>query len=603
MEAEQRTAELLSIKDRLLKTSEDKAMIEKRLVDIESQRDALEMERRNLQEALQTLRKRQEDQDKAATLVEAQVRTERKQLEEANRRYRDAGEQITVLTQRLAQEEAARQVAEHALQQATGQLEQANSRYQRITGREIAELRDKVEQQNIQLVKIRRTISFRLGYLLIHNFKSVNGLLRLSSALWALRREVIQRRKNQIFVPSSPKLSSVSRPSSIISGPNALTNPLSQGLPLLLTNQYPSCADLYRNGFVHTRVTAYAKRGVQVDVFRLRHDEAVSYHEFEDVNVTSGSQQVLNQMLSSGRYTSVLVHFLNDAMWQVLRHHIGRVNVFVWVHGFEIQPWYRRDNFEDEQQRDTAKIKSEARMTFWRGLLRQMPDNLTLVFVSKYLAEVTMEDLGFRLPESRYAVIHNAIDTDRFAYYKKPPEQRKKILSIRPYASRTYANDLSVKAILALSEKPYFKDLEFRMVGDGKLFDEVLAPVRGFDNVYIERRFLTHAEIAAMHREYGVFLCPSRMDTQGVSRDEAMASGLVPVTNAVAAIPEFVDGACGCLAPPEDSAGLAEGIARLYESPELFLAMSAAAAERVRLESGRASTIELELNLFTNNHI
>ena len=299
----------------------------------------------------------------------------------------------------------------------------------------------------------------------------------------------------------------------------------------------------------------------------------------------------------------MLVHFLDEAMWQVLQHHIGRVKVIVWVHGAEIQPWHRRDNFETEQQRDAAKIQSNARMAFWRGLLRQMPENLTLIFVSKYLAEVTMEDLGFRLPESRYAVIHNAIDTDRFAYYKKPPEQRKKILSIRPYASRTYANDLSVKAILALSEKPYFKDLEFRMVGDGKLFDEVLEPIRGFNNVYIERRFLTHREIAAMHREYGIFLCPSRMDTQGVSRDEAMSSGLVPVTNSVGAIPEFVDETCAMLAPQEDAARLAESIEKLYHSPELFSAMSAAAAARVRKQSSCVRTVERELALFTQGEL
>jgi len=88
------------------------------------------------------------------------------------------------------------------------------------------------------------------------------------------------------------------------------------------------------------------------------------------------------------------------------------------------------------------------------------------------------------------------------------------------------------------------------------------------------------------------------MDTQGVSRDEAMSSGLVPVTNSVGAIPEFVDETCGMLARPEDVVGLAESIARLYEFPELFSAMSAAAAARVRRESSCARTIELELALF-----
>ena len=370
---------------------------------------------------------------------------------------------------------------------------------------------------------------------------------------------------------------------------------IGQAEHLVLTNHYPSYSDLYRNGFVHTRVRAYQARAVRCDVFRLRSDEAVSYHEFEDANVITGSQEALHKLLIGGRYKSVLVHFLNEAMWQVLQHHIGRVKIFVWVHGAEIQPLHRRDNFENEQQRNAAKVQSEARMSFWRGLLRKMPENLKLIFVSNFLAEAVMEDLGFRLPKNHYEVVHNPIDTDLFAYHPKPTEQRKKILSIRPYASRTYANDLSVKAILALTGKPYFKDLEFRMIGDGKLFDEVLEPLRGFSNVYIERRFLTHVEMAALHREHGIFLCPTRMDTQGVSRDEAMSSGLVPITNAVAAIPEFVDDSCGILAPGEDADAMAKGILLLYEQPQKFAAMSEAAAKRVRVQSDAQRVIGAEL--------
>jgi glycosyltransferase involved in cell wall biosynthesis len=376
---------------------------------------------------------------------------------------------------------------------------------------------------------------------------------------------------------------------------------IGQAEQLLLTNQYPSYSDLYRNGFVHTRVRAYHARGVRCEVFRLRPDEAVSYHEFEDVNVVTGAQEVLHQMLASGRYKRVLVHFLDSAMWAVLKHHVDRIKVVVWVHGAEIQPWHRRDNFENDQQREAAKVQSEARMIFWRGLLRKMPENLKLIFVSNFLAEVVMEDLGFRLPKNHYEVVHNPIDTDIFAYHPKPTEQRKKILSIRPYASHTYANDLSVKAILALMDKSYFKDLEFRMIGDGKLFDEILAPLQGFSNIYIERRFLTHADIATLHREYGIFLCPTRMDTQGVSRDEAMASGLVPVTNAVTAIPEFVDDRCGILAPREDAEAMARGIALLYEHPERFAAMSAAAATRVREQSDAQRIIHAELAVVLDN--
>jgi glycosyltransferase involved in cell wall biosynthesis len=66
------------------------------------------------------------------------------------------------------------------------------------------------------------------------------------------------------------------------------------------------------------------------------------------------------------------------------------------------------------------------------------------------------------------------------------------------------------------------------------------------------------------------------METQGVSRNEAMSSGLVPITNAVATIPEFVDDSCGILAPGGDAEAMAHGIARLLRSRihlHLFRAM------------------------------
>lgn len=106
-----------------------------------------------------------------------------------------------------------------------------------------------------------------------------------------------------------------------------------------------------------------------------------------------------------------------------------------------------------------------------------------------------------------------------------------------------------------------------------------------------------HSEIAQLHKEYGVFLSPTRMDTQGVSRDEAMASGLVPITNAVAAIPEFVDASCGILAPAEDATALADGVCKLYESPDLFEQLSKAAAQRVMQQTAAMRTVAQEIDL------
>ncbi len=377
-------------------------------------------------------------------------------------------------------------------------------------------------------------------------------------------------------------------------------NILGQADVLLLTNHYPSYEDLYRNGFVHSRVKAYREHNTAVDVFRLRKDQPISWHEFQNMDVITGSQQALRRMLASGRYRHVLVHFLDPDMWDVLKEFIGSIKVTVWVHGAEVQPWWRREyNYQDDSELEKAKSESDIRLSFWKGLFSNLPDNLHFVFVSQYFADEVIEDVAIPLPHNHYQIIHNPVDTDLFSYQEKPAEQRKKILSIRPYASRKYANDLSVKAVLELSKESFFSELEFRFIGDGALFDEVLDPIKKFSNVIVERGFLAQTDIARMHKEYGVFLCPTRMDAQGVSKDEAMSSGLVVVTNGVTAIPEFIDAESGILAGSEDYLGMAKGIVAMYNDVEYFKTLSQAAAKRSRQQVDKSRIVAQELIIFS----
>jgi FkbM family methyltransferase len=365
---------------------------------------------------------------------------------------------------------------------------------------------------------------------------------------------------------------------------------------LLVTNQYPSYSDLYRFGFVHARIGAYRRAGVPVDVLKVSVDPKIRFREFEDVNVVEGDVVHLDACLQSGQYESVLIHIIDQKIWSTIREHLDRARVVIWAHGAEIQPWWRRAmNFPTDGLRDQARRTSDTRLAMWREILSLRHPNLRVVFISRKQADEAMSDLRLDMTSMNPVVIPNYINGDLFAYAAKPPEQRRRILSIRPYASHIYANDLMVQAVLKLAERPFFSELSFRIVGDGRLFEETVAPLRHLPNVELTQAFLTQRQIAALHKDHGVFLVPSRMDTQGVSRDEAMASGLVPITTRIAAIPEFVDETCAFLAPPEDANALADAIERLHHDGELFQRMSAAAAKRVRKQSGYAATIEREL--------
>jgi glycosyltransferase involved in cell wall biosynthesis len=285
-------------------------------------------------------------------------------------------------------------------------------------------------------------------------------------------------------------------------------------------------------------------------------------------------------------------------MWKVIGPHLDERELLVWIHGSEIQPWHRRlFNFSTEEEIKEAKVLSLERMNFWKPFLKDIKSNIKLIFVSKYFAKEVMEDTGVDIPGASYEIIHNPINTSTFNYVEKPPSQRFKILTIRPFASNKYANDLTVKAIIHLSKMSIFSDMQFLIVGDGRLFDETIEPLRNFNNVIIQQGFLSHDEISSLHKEYGIFITPTRMDSQGVSRDEAMSSGMVPITTNVTAIPEFVDNECGMLVEGEDWEGMANAILTLVENPELFIRLSRSAAKRVRNQTGSNIVIQQEIDL------
>lgn len=372
---------------------------------------------------------------------------------------------------------------------------------------------------------------------------------------------------------------------------------------LILTNAYPNPTSLYQNAFIHRRVKAYQKHNIDIKIFILSPTQTEKYeYVYDDVFVTRGNVHVLMWFLSEKKYTKILIHFVKKNMIEAIKTCTPNTPLIIWIHGYEAETWHRRwfNYLEDTNALKTMISRVDyykRQMEFINYLYQTKELNLTFIHVSKWFKE-SIAECDARIPTQNSHIIPNFIDSSVFKYTVKSSEHRFRILSIRPYASRKYANDLSVKTVLELAKRPYFKHLQFSFWGDGEFFDSITKPLEKFRNVQINKGFLTQDEIARTHKEHGIFLCPTRLDSQGVSMCEAMSSGLVPISTNVSAIPEFIEhNRNGLLSEPENPVHMANLIERLYYDQDLFLKLSKNATLDIKAKCDEEIVIKKELSL------
>lgn len=368
---------------------------------------------------------------------------------------------------------------------------------------------------------------------------------------------------------------------------------------LILTNQYPEKEYLYRNMFVHKRVKSYQENQLLCEVMCMNNNLEEGFREFEGIDIVQGGAQTLSEILESDSIKTVCVHFLDREMWNILKLYLNRIKIVVWCHGADIQPWWRREYlYKSVEERKQGELLTKYKMDLWNEVFAKSEnESVHFVFVSQYFANIVMEDYKYNFSKKQYSIIHNYIDSELFNYTDKNPDLRKRIISVRPYASEVYANDVMVSTIVELSKRRCFKDLDFFIAGDGKLFEKTTRPLLKYKNVLLNRGFYSQNELAEKYKEYGIVLIPSRGDTQGVSRDEAMSAGCVPITNPVMAIPEFVDDTCAFLVESENPIKMADAIEQLYNDEVMFKKMSEKAAMHVRKISSWSETIGREIEI------
>jgi glycosyltransferase involved in cell wall biosynthesis len=365
---------------------------------------------------------------------------------------------------------------------------------------------------------------------------------------------------------------------------------------LILTDHYPSPTILYSNGFTHTRAKAYQKHA-EVLIVCFKHHQPPYIYEGIEVESYSTENQ-LRDRIASFAPDLLCVHFFSGVLLDILLN--ASMPVYVWLHGVEAIGWYRRWFNYSIPFFVKAGYKNALENTKQLSKLRKLykhsneKGNIHFVIVSNWLKETTETDTFIKL--KNFHIIPNPIDEELFEYREKTAEDRLQVLSLRPYVSNTYANDISVRTVLEFSKYPMFEHFHFSFFGMGYLFDRLTKPLKEFPNVTIEEKFFENHEIPSLHARFGLFLCPSRQDTHGVSRSEATSSGLVALTSNNSAIPEFVqDRKTGLFGKtPKDFANL---LKEIYDNPDLFLKLSKQGALDVRRQCGKSVIIDEELRI------
>ena len=369
---------------------------------------------------------------------------------------------------------------------------------------------------------------------------------------------------------------------------------------VLICPAYPGGKRIYGGEFIRNRAEKYVARGLDLLILEVStKNKTPILDHCEGVAVLRTSPDNLELFVQSlePEVEAFLTHSPTPETVTMLNELVPPERQVHWFHGFDIRD-YRRLYF-DYSTSELAQLKPRLDELNRRrkeviGPLLANPLSKK-VFVSKFLKYTAETDMAQEAHNAH--VIPNFISEETFKFSEKRPEQARQMLLIRSFAYRNYANDIAIEAISLLRDRDGFEDITFTIRGFGEQFRELTDPISDLANVSVVEGLLSQEDIVALHSTHGVFLCPTRFDSQGVSMGQAMASGLVCITNGVAAIPEYTDQDCSVLVRPDDPGAFAEAIWDLHQHPQRLPLLSRNAGSRVRRQCGADQTIEHELAL------
>ena len=198
------------------------------------------------------------------------------------------------------------------------------------------------------------------------------------------------------------------------------------------------------------------------------------------------------------------------------------------------------------------------------------------------VSECSKKDIcrAYRVPEGRFRVVYNGINTDFFFPLPKVPRREGRLIV-------TSSADTPIKGLRylleAVSDLRRTRSLQLTVIGEPKKSGAVETLVRDLalgDTVAFTGRIPNEA-FARYYAEAAIAVIPSLYEGFGMPAGEAMACGVPVISTAGGALPEVV-GDAGIIVPPADRQALARAIAHLLDHPEERLRLGQAGLARVQ---------------------
>jgi len=372
---------------------------------------------------------------------------------------------------------------------------------------------------------------------------------------------------------------------------------------VVLTGRYPSKNSPYSHMFVHTRNMEYIAKGHEVIVLVPSKDSSeymidgikvISSNVFELVRYLDDADRVMIHLLLHRVDKNTDAGFLYDIILK------ERIPTLFFIHGVESQTIWnsRREDIKWLNPRTIARWLYRDCYLIKKMIktLRQFNESgfpCKFVTPSRWMLEESIRHTGIDLT-NKSLVIPNGIDTEHFLF-ESHWKNRHKLLSIRPLFYRgKYAVDLLIEA--ASKQSDLFDMSLYGRGDDEKLIGEIAQKTIKSLNFNLKPEFINQKDIPGIHSQHGIYLAVTRMDAQGVSMCEAMASGMPTISFDTCAIPEFIEhNNTGLLASSYNVNDFCSHINELVENRTLFENIATNARHAMEAIDVRKTT-ELELN-------